>query len=83
MHHRERDAVRDVETGATDLVGFNAPFTHRGGFPAHLVEEELGGDVLDIAGCDVDFNPRQPVRSDAVAVGVVEVGLEVNGVVRC
>ena len=82
VNHRDGDAVAHVEAGSADLIRLDAPFTHHGGFPAHAVEQKLGGDVPDIAGGDVDFHPGETVRSDSVVVGVVEVREEVNRVIR-
>ena len=82
VNHRDGDAVAHVEAGSADLIRLNAPFTHHGGFPAHAVEQKLGGDVLDIAGGDVDLHPGETVRSDSVVVGVVEVREEVDSVIR-
>ena len=81
MNHRDGDAIADIESSTTDLVGLNAPFTHHARFPSHAIQQELGRDVLGIAGSNVDLNPGQTVGSDGVVVCVEEVRQEVNGVI--
>ncbi len=82
MEYGDGDAVGDVETGSADGIRLNAPFTDGSGFPSHVIEQQLRGDVLHLAGLHVHFNPCEFIRSDAVAVGIVEVREEINSEVR-
>ena len=83
MENGDGDAVRDVETGSADGIGLNTPFTDGRGFPSHVIKQQLSGDVLHIAGVHVHFDPCEFIRSDAVAIGVVEVRKEIDSEIRC
>ena len=88
--HRDRltvqdgdgNTVRDVETCTADAVGFNAPFTDRGRFPAHGVKKQLGRDVARLTGFDVDLEPRQFLRRNLVVIRVKQFGGEIDGEIR-
>ena len=82
VEHRDGDAVRDVESCSADTVGLNGPLTNRRGFPTHVVEQQVGGDVRDFTRSLVHLNPRQGARINSVVVSVVEVRKEIHGIVR-
>ena len=81
VKHGDGDAVGDVEASSTDAVGLNGPLPNPCRLPTHVVEQQIGGDVRDFTGGLVHLDPRQRARINSVVVRIVEVGMEVHGVV--
>ncbi len=75
------DAIADIEACSADTVGFNGPFANRTCRPNHVVEQQFGGDITNLAGCFVDLKPCQHTVVDSIAVSIVEIGTEVNLVI--
>ena len=81
VKHGDGDAVRDVESGSADAVGLNGPLSNGGRFPAHLVEQQVGGDITDLPCGFIDLYPGERSRINPVVVSIVEIGEEIHGIV--